>query len=142
LLQARPDLAQTLGDDQRRKLPLAAQNNNVEAVRMMLAAGWPIGAVGQHGATALHWAGFHGNAAMARVILAHHPPLEARDKDFGQTPLGWTIHGSINGWHTERGDYAAVVELLLDAGATAPPLTPEVKATEAVLAVLRRRTKP
>lgn len=141
LLQARPDLAQTLGDDERRKLPFAAQNNNVEAVRMMLAAGWPIGAMGQHGATALHWAGFHGNAAMARVILAHHPPLEAREKDYGQTPLGWTIYGSINGWHAERGDYAAVLELLLDAGATAPPLTPEVKATEAVLAVLRRRTK-
>jgi ankyrin repeat protein len=141
LLRARPDLAQTLDDDERRKLPLAAQNSNVEAVRMMLAAGWPVGAVGQHGATALHWAGFHGNAAMARVILAHHPPLEVRDKDFGGTPLGWAIHGSINGWHAERGDYAAVVEVLLDAGATAPTLTPEVKATEAVLAVLRRRAQ-
>jgi hypothetical protein len=108
---------------------------------MMLAAGWPVGAVGQHGATALHWAGFHGNAAMARVILPHHPPLEAREKDYGQTPLGWTIYGSINGWHAERGDYPAVLELLLNAGATAPPLTPEVKGTEAVLAVLRRRTK-
>ena len=140
LLQARPDLAQTLGDDERRKLPFAAQNNNVEAVRMMLAAGWPVGAVGQHGATALHWAGFHGNAAMARVILRSHPPLEAREKDYGQTPLGWTIYGSINGWHAERGDYAGVLELLLDAGATAPPRTPEVKASEAVLAVLRRHT--
>jgi len=139
LLQARPDLAQTLGEDERRKLPFAAQNNNVEAVRMMLAAGWPVGAVGQHGATALHWAGFHGNAEMARGILPHHPPLEAREKDYGQTPLGWAIYGSINGWHAERGDYAGVVELLLEAGATAPPLTPEVQATEAVLAVLRRR---
>ena len=141
LLHTRPDLAQTLGDDERRKLPLAAQNNNVEAVRMMLAAGWPVGAVGQHGATALHWAGFHGNAAMARVILPHHPPLEAREKDYGQTPVGWTIYGSINGWHTARGDYPEVLELLLNAGATAPPLTPEVKGTEAVMAVLRRRTK-
>jgi ankyrin repeat protein len=138
LLQARPDLARTLDDDERRKLPFAAAHNNVEAVRLMLAAGWPVGAVGQHGGTALHWAGFHGNAAMARVILAHRPPLEARDKDFGQTPLGWTIYGSINGWHAERGDYAGVLELLLDAGATAPPLTPEVKASETVLAVLRR----
>jgi hypothetical protein len=67
-------------------------------------------------------------------------PLEAREKDFGQTPLGWTIYGSINGWHAERGDYAGVLELLLDAGASAPPLTLEVKASEAVLAVLRHRT--
>ena len=142
LLHARPDLAQTLGDDERRKLPLAAQNNDIEAVRAMLAAGWPVDAVKQHGATALHWAGFHGNATMARVILAHHPPLEARDKDFGQTPLGWTIYGSLNGWHAEHGDYAGVLELLLEAGAAAPPLTADVKASEAVLAVLRRRTGP
>jgi hypothetical protein len=37
-------------------------------------------------------------------------------------------------------DYAWVLELLLDAGATAPPLTPEVKASEEVLAVLQRQT--
>jgi ankyrin repeat protein len=141
LLRTRPEVVKTLDDDERRGLPFAAQHDNLEGVGMMLAAGWPVGAVGQHGATALHWAAFHGNAAMARVILAHHPPLEARDRDFGQTPLGWTLHGSINGWHADRGDYAAVLEMLLDAGATAPPLTSEVKATEAVLAVLRRRPK-
>jgi ankyrin repeat protein len=141
LQRARPELAQKLTDEERRKLPFAAQNNNVEAVRLMLEAGWPVGAVGQHGATALHWAGFHGNAAMARVILVHQPPLEAREKDYGMTPLGWTIYGSLNGWHAERGDYSGVLELLLDAGAKAPPLTPDVKASEAVLAVLRRGTK-
>jgi hypothetical protein len=37
-------------------------------------------------------------------------------------------------------DYAGVLELLLDEGATAPSLTPEVKASEAVLAVLQRKT--
>ena len=141
LLQARPDLARTLGEEEPRRLPFAAETNNAEAVRLMLAAGWPVGAVGRHGATALHWAGFHGNAAMARAILPHHPPLEAREQDFGQTPLDWTIYGSLNGWHAEQGDYAGVLELLLKAGAKAPPLTPEVKATGAVLAVLRRRTK-
>lgn len=142
LLQARPDLVGTLDEDERRKLPLAAENNNVEAVRLMLAAGWPVGEAGRHGATSLHWAGFHGNAAMARVILGHHPPLEARDQDFGgQTPLQWTIYGSLNGWHAERGDFAGVLDLLLNAGASAPPLTPDVKASEAVLAVLRRRSK-
>jgi ankyrin repeat protein len=140
LLHAHPDLAQALDEDERRKLPLAAQNNEVEAVRTMLAAGWPVGTVKQHGATALHWAGFHGNVAMARVILPHHPPLEARDKDFGQTPLGWTIYGSLNGWHAEHGDYAGVLELLLEAGAAASSLTADVKASEAVLAVLRRRS--
>jgi ankyrin repeat protein len=139
LLAARPGLAQHLSDDERRKLPFAAQNNNVTAVRLMLAAGWPIGTTGQHGATALHWAGFHGNVEMTRVILAHQPPLEAREKDYGMTALGWTIYGSLNGWHAERGDYIGVLELLLAAGAKAPPLTPELKASEKVLDFLKRR---
>ncbi len=129
LLSARPDLARHLGAAERRKLPVAAQNNNVAAVRLMLEAGWPTDAVGQHGATALHWAAFHGNVELARVILAHDPPLEVRDKDYGQTPLGWTIHGSLNGWHRETGDYPGVLRLLLDAGAIAPRMTPELKAS-------------
>ncbi|HWA15098.1 MAG TPA: ankyrin repeat domain-containing protein, partial [Gemmatimonadales bacterium] len=87
LLRNRPNLATSLSEEEQLKLPVAAQNNNVEAVGRMLAAGWPVGATGQHGATALHWAGFHGNLAMARAILPYHPPLEARERDFGQTPL-------------------------------------------------------
>ncbi len=137
LLQTRPGLARALNDDERRKLAEAAQNNDVEAVRRMLAAGWPVDAVGRHGATALHWAGFHGNAAMAQVVLGFDPPLEAREKDFGQTPLDWTIHGSVNGWYAASGDYAGVAELLLAAGANVP-LAPKVNGSEAVLAVLRR----
>jgi hypothetical protein len=133
----RPDLARALNDDEQRKLPEAAQNNDVEAVRRMLASGWPVDAVGQHGATALHWAGFHGNSAMAKVILGFDPPLEARERDFGQTPLDWTIHGSVNGWYAESGDYAGVAELLLAAGAKVP-LTPKVKGSEALLAALGR----
>lgn len=138
LLERRPDLPGTLGEEEKRRLPLAAQHRNHEAVRRMLASGWPVDAVGQHGATALHWAGFHGHRAMAEVILGFGPSLEAREKDFGQTPLQWAIYGSINGWYAEQGDYADVVELLLRAGAIPPPLGPQVKGAEAVLAVLRR----
>jgi hypothetical protein len=138
LLRSRPDLAQGLNDDDRRRLPAAAQHNNVEAVRLMLEAGWPVDAVGQHGATALHWAGFHGNPAMARAILPHHPPLEAREKDYGQTALQWTIYGSANGWYAETGDYVGVLELLLAAGAIAPPVTPKTQGSDVVLAALRR----
>ncbi len=138
LLEARPDLAGTLNEDERRKLPFAAQNNNVEAVRLMLAAGWPVGTVGQHGATALHWAGFHGNPAMARVILAHQPPLEARDKDFGIDPAaaGRSTVRSMAGMPIAA-TTLGVLELLLAAGAKAPPLTAELKGSEAVLAALR-----
>ncbi len=139
MLEARPDLVRTLGMDELRRLPFAAQHDNVPAVRLMLAAGWPPNTTGQHGATSLHWAGFHGNAEMAREILKHRPSLEARDRDHGLTAVGWTIYGSRHGWHLQRGDFAGVLELLLDAGARAPALKPDLDASEAVLSVLRRR---
>jgi ankyrin repeat protein len=135
LLASRPNLVQTLSDDDRRKLPNAAQNNNTEAVRLMLAAGWPTDARGKHGGTALHWAAFHGNAEMSKVILRYDPPLELTDRDYEGTPLGWAIHGSENGWYCRTGNYAGTVEALLKAGAK-PPET--LKGTEAVQEVLRR----
>jgi len=79
-----------------------------------------VDARGQHQATSLHWAGFHGNADMAEIILRFDPPLEVTDADFNATPLGWTIHGSEHGWHAATGDYAGVVEALLRAGASRP----------------------
>jgi len=141
LMAARPDLVRTLSDDDRIKLPSAAQNNNSGAVRLMLEAGWPTDVRGQHGGTALHWASWHGNLEMVRAILGRGPALEARDWNNDATPMGWAIHGSENGWHRDKGDYARVVEALLDAGAKAPPLNDRLVATEPVLEVLRRRAK-
>ena len=101
----------------------------------MLSAGLPVDARGQHGATPLHWAAFHGNAGMVREILPYRPPLELRDADFHATPLGWAIHGSKNGWHARTGDYSAVVERLLDAGAILTETM--IGGTDAVRAVLQ-----
>ncbi len=139
LLKRQPDMVQRLTPAELRKLPDAAQNNNVAAARLMLEAGWPVDTPGQHGATALHWAGFHGNAEMARVILAHNPALEVKEKDYGQTAVGWVIHGSLNGWYSKTGDYAGTLELLLDAGAVGPTALKEVKGSKAVMALLRKR---
>jgi len=113
----------------------AARNNNLAAVRLMLAAGLPVNARGQHGGTPLHWAAFHGNAELARAILRHNPPLEQLDSDFNSTPLGWAIHGSENGWHRQTGDYAATTQALLEAGAK-PPAKPG--GTEAVRKALEQ----
>jgi ankyrin repeat protein len=135
LTRARPDLATSLGAEDRRKVADAARNNNADAVRLMLAAGWPVDARGQHQGTPLHWAAWHGNAAMVEAILAHRPPLEDAENEFRATPLGWAIHGSENGWHARTGDYAKTVELLCAAGAKPPA---EVKGTVAVKQVLRR----
>jgi ankyrin repeat protein len=120
LLASRPNLVQGLAEAEKRKLAHAAESNNTQAVRMMLEAGWPVSARARHGATALHWAGFHGNVEMANCILRHAPPLETEDNDFHGTPLGWAIHGSEHGWHRETGDYPGTVKALLSAGAKPP----------------------
>jgi hypothetical protein len=136
-LAGHPDLTQRLSAQQRRQVAHAARNNNVAAVRLMLDAGLPVDALGQHRATPLHWASFHGNADMAREILRHEPPLELTDADFNATPLGWAVHGSVHGWHCRTGDYAGTVEALLNGGAKLPP---QINGgSETVKEVLRRR---
>ncbi len=136
LLADHAGLATHLSPAGRRQIAHAARNNNSAAVRAMLAAGWPVDARGQHHATPLHWAAFHGNAEMIRELLRYHPPLELTDADFQSTPLGWAIHGSEQGWNCRVGDYAATVELLLKAGAKLPKKT--TGGTAAVKAVLQR----
>lgn len=138
LMVARPNLVETLSDADRRQLPDAAQNNNTNAVRLMLAAGWPVDVTGEYELAALGWASWHGNAEMVREILKYHPQLERKDCH-DQTAVGCALHGSENSWHRQTGDYAATVEALLDAGGRAPKLTDDLEASPAVRDVLRRR---
>jgi ankyrin repeat protein len=139
LLDAHPGLVQSLSDGGRRKLVDEAQDENAPAVRLMLDGGWPIGARGQHGATALHWAAFHGNVAMVRDLLRHGAPIDLKDDDFDGPPLRWAIYGSVHGWRCRTGDYAGTVEALLDAGAKAPVLNDALEASGPVREVLALR---
>jgi ankyrin repeat protein len=132
---ALPPVSDSLSADQRPLVAHAARNNQTRAVALMLECGWPVDARGQHDATPLHWAGFHGNVEMAREILRFNPPLDATDGDFKGTPLGWTIHGSENGWHARTGRHAETIELLLGAGAKRPQ---EIGGSPAVREVLQR----
>ena len=102
----------------------------------MLEAGWPVDTIGVMGATALHWAGFNGNAAMAREILRFHPNLELKSKDYAGTPLSWAIFGSGNGWNSETGDYIGTVKALLQAGSAIPPEAESLEPSDAVLEAL------
>lgn len=135
-LSKHPDAAKALSEAEQRKLPDAAQTNNTRAVRLMLEAGWPVNTPGDAGATALHWAGFHGNAEMTREILRFHPELELKSRDYAGPALAWAIYGSGNGWHRETGDYVATIRALLEAGATLPPHAQELEPSEAVLEML------
>jgi hypothetical protein len=98
-LARNPDATKTLSDAERRKLPAAAQSNNTKAVQLMLEAGWPVNTPGEMGATALHWAGFNGNAEMTRDILRFHPDIESKSREYAGTALSWALYASGNGWH-------------------------------------------
>jgi hypothetical protein len=130
-----PDLARRLLAGDLRQVAHAARNNETGVVRAMLKAGLPVDARGQHNATPLHWAAFHGNCEMVKAILPFGPPLEVTDADFNGTPLGWAVHGSEEGWYRQSGDYAGTVEALIAAGARLPE---RLGGTEAVREVLRR----
>jgi hypothetical protein len=124
------------------KLPDAARSNNTTAVRLMLAAGWPVDARGEMGATALHWAAFNGNAEMTHEILKYHPSLELKSLEQESTAFGWAVYGSGNSWRSETGDYAGTVQALLQAGATLPPHWEELEPSEDVLQLLIASAKP
>ena len=138
LLGLHPDLASNLPESYRRQFLDAAVNNNANAVRLMLRAGWPVDGRGPHGGTALHWAAWHGNAEMVKAILPHQPALDSRDNAHNIPPLGWALHGSIHGWHAATGDYAGVVRALIDAGAKTHDVLPTLEGSEAALAEFRR----
>jgi ankyrin repeat protein len=129
------ELARKLLPTDQRQVADAARNNETDIVRSMLKLGLPVDAKGQHGATPLHWAAFHGNCELVKGILPFRPPLEATDADFHGTPLDWALHGSEHGWCACTGDYAATVDALIQAGARLPQ---QIRGTESVLAVLRR----
>lgn len=138
LIAERPNLAQSLSDEDRRKLVDAAESDSAAAVRLMLAAGWPTDVRGNLGATALHFAAWHGNADVVRDLVRRGAPVEVRGDRYDLSPLGWALHGSENSWRRTSGDYAVVVEALLAAGARAPKLTPELKASPAARSALAR----
>jgi ankyrin repeat protein len=135
-LAQHPDAAKTLSEADQQKLPNAAQNNNTQAVRLMLEAGWPVDTAGEMGATALHWAGFHGNAEMARAILRFHPALELKSREYAGTALAWALYGSGNGWHRDTGDYVGTVKALLEAGSILSPEAEAMEPSDAVLEML------
>jgi hypothetical protein len=136
LLVTNPEVVRRLSVETQRQVAHAARNNDTAAVRLMLEAGWPVDAKGQHQGTPLHWAAFHGNLEMVEAILPHRPPLDLPDADHKAPPIGWATFGSEHGWHRETGNYAGVVEALLRAGAKPPQ---QLNGTEAVKEVLRRR---
>ena len=84
------------------------------------------------------------------ICCATCASVDASDRVTTGTPIDWALHGSVHGWHPERGDYAATIDALIDAGSKFPsPAGPRrdrtrscqaPAASDAVRALLIRRS--
>lgn len=100
---------------QARSITDAAQAGRVRTVQLLLSAGVDPNTPGMDSGTALHLACWYGHVAVVQ-LLVDRIRLDATDSVHGSPPLGWAIHGSV--WcRNPKGDYVAVVETLLKAGA-------------------------
>jgi len=115
----------------------AAMDRQIETLVLMLEIGCPVDATNSGGATALHWAAFHGDLKMAQLLLDAGAPLEVADKHHHAKPMGWMMHGSQHGWYCKTGDYSGIAKAFLNAGATPPTTLGDSDASPTVLKVLR-----
>jgi hypothetical protein len=99
-----------------------------ESVRLMLEVGFDPHMTGAHRSTPLDRASFHGYADIVEILLAQDPnPPLTFENEFGVTPLGTCVYGSLNGWDTGHPrDHARTIKLLLEAGS---PLDPTILPT-------------
>jgi ankyrin repeat protein len=136
LVATQSDLPRRLDDADAVRIVAATELGKGAAVQRMLAIGWPAGVTDTGNVTALHWAGFHGDASTADALIAAGARLDVRDAHWSATPLGWALWGSANGWRRATGDYAGTVRAMLDAGAVAPKIDEHLVASDAVRLLL------
>jgi ankyrin repeat protein len=133
LLGAYPDMVHSLSAQDQRVICDAARDNRVEAVRLMLQAGFDVNTRGYEDATPLDRAAIMGRLAMVDLLLDHHASVDVTNQ-FGGAPLGACIWGSVN-FRNRTGDYPACAERLIAAGAKLPE---QAGGSPAVVEVLRR----
>ncbi|MGH2410982.1 MAG: ankyrin repeat domain-containing protein, partial [Chloroflexota bacterium] len=145
LLSRSPELLSRLTDEDHGALVTAAGTGNVEAVRLMLAFGFPVNVrAGDDGGTALHAATVCGAVDIVRLLIEAGADLEARDATWDSSPLVWATVGSglprndpaVS--HYAHPDFVATVRLLLESGAVTEDVTVGQKPPNAEVAELLR----
>jgi hypothetical protein len=121
VVAAHPGAVAGLGPNEMRLIADKAHASDTAAVALMLDLGFDARVIGPDHTDALHWAAFHGNVEMVRMLLRHDPPIGVKDPVHGGTPLDWCVYGSVCGWAKNRGDFAAAARLLLEAGERSDP---------------------
>ena len=97
------------------------QYGHTGVAELMLDRGVDVGTK-VHGMTGLHWSMVGGHIDTIRLLLQRNAPLEV-ENDYGGTALGcliWAVRNSdrIYRWPEPDTDWAAIVQLLIDAGVT------------------------
>jgi hypothetical protein len=121
-----------------RRIVGTAVRNNARAVELLVTSGWPATATLENNQTALHYAAWHGNLDMAKALLGHGAVINIFETEHGGSPLAWALHGSLNSWHREKGDYPGVTRALLAAGAQIPKPEQPLEATPEVLEIIEQ----
>lgn len=137
LLAQHPAIFDRLTPNAARRIVGAALRNNTRAIELLLTSGWPASAALENNQTALHYAAWHGNAAMVRALIEHKASINVFEAEHGGSPLAWALHGSLNSWARAEGDYPGVTRALLAAGAVIPKPERPLEAEDDVLAILR-----
>ena len=133
ILEKEPGIAKTLTKEEASAMADAAWVHQFDAVRIMLEAGFPVDSAGIHNSTPLDRASIRGDIRIVELLLKYGPSLSVVN-EFGGTPLSACIWGSTN-FRDREGDYPAVVERLIAAGA---PMPEKVSGSPEVAKVLRK----
>jgi ankyrin repeat protein len=117
----------------------AAKRGDTGPLNSAAALGLEVNRVDEKGETPLHYAALNGRVDAVRRLLELGADHQVRDKTYQAPPLGWCVHGSIH-FRSAGGDYPAVAEALLAAGAEMIPIPREQLSPE-MLAVFDRYKK-
>jgi Ankyrin repeats (3 copies)/Ankyrin repeat len=126
LVDSQPDLPGGVADGlQAATMARAAETGSIDAVRLMLDIGFQVSAQGGDlGGTALHAAAFAGSAAVAELLIERGADLEARDRHWNDTPVGWSVVGSgMRPTENPAPDWLATIGALIGAGASLDGIT-------------------
>jgi len=117
LAASQPAWTSALGKEDRGALANAIWRDRIDAVRLFVELGFDLSWEADWGGSPLHHAAWLGKPAFVRLLIEAGAPVNMRDSQFASSPIAWASHGSTN-CRSADDDYCAVVEALLDAGAS------------------------
>lgn len=117
---AHPGAVARMTPEEGRLLGDLAGQGKLDEVRALLDFGADLEARGLDGGTPLAQCAWFAQPEVARELLDRGADVHASGCDHDSTPLGWVAHGSrySGGAEDNQGRYVALLDLLLDAGAS------------------------